>query len=150
MPELPEVEAVARVLVLNSSNRVLLLFDDRDTEREAFWYPPGGRIEDGETPEGAARRELSEEIGIDAEIGPLVLRRRARFTYRGRAYDQDEWHFVVRADLPAKLVTREGDAETAAVAAHRWWSLADLEATRDTVFPEGLTDVLRRIARDEA
>ncbi len=140
---------VARVLVLDPTNRVLLLFDDRDTEREAFWYPPGGRIEEGETPEGAARRELLEEIGIDAEIGPLALRRRARFTYRGREYDQDERHYVVRADLAAKLVTREGDTETAAVAAHRWWSLADLEGTREVVFPDGLTDVLRRIAQGE-
>jgi 8-oxo-dGTP pyrophosphatase MutT (NUDIX family) len=141
---------VARVLVVDPGNRVLLLFDDRDEGREAFWYPPGGRIEPDETPEQAARRELREEIGVDTEVGPLVLRCRARFAYRGRLYDQDEWHFVARTDRPDRLVSRLGDNETAAVAAHRWWSLAELEATRDAFFPDGLTDVLRRVVQGEA
>jgi 8-oxo-dGTP pyrophosphatase MutT (NUDIX family) len=137
---------VARVLVLDPNNHVLLLFDDRDEGREAFWYPPGGRVEEGETPEQAAHRELTEEIGLETEIGPLVLRRRARFAYRGRFFDQDEWHFVARVDRPANLVSRQGDNEAAAIAAHRWWSLSDLEATHETIFPEGLVDVLRRLA----
>jgi 8-oxo-dGTP pyrophosphatase MutT (NUDIX family) len=136
---------VARVLVLDPSDHILLLFDDRDVEREAFWYPPGGRIEEGETPEQAARRELAEEIGLETEIGPLVLRRRARFTYRGRFFDQDEWHFVAHVDRPASLVSRQGDNEAAAIAAHRWWSIPDIEATHETIFPEGIADVLQRL-----
>ena len=141
---------VARVLLLDPGNRVLLLFDDRDEDHGPFWYPPGGRIEEAETPEQAAQRELREEIGVDLEVGPLVLRCRARFAYGGRLYDQDEWHYVAHTDRPEKLVSRQGDNETAAVAAHRWWSLADLEATRDAIFPEGLTEVLRRVVQGEA
>jgi 8-oxo-dGTP pyrophosphatase MutT (NUDIX family) len=139
---------VARVLVLDPGNHVLLFFDDRDEGREAFWYPPGGRIEEDETPEQAARRELTEEIGLETEIGPLVLRRRARFTYRGRFFDQDEWHFVARVDRPASLISRQGDNEADAIAAHRWWSLSDLESSKETIFPEGIADLLRRIIAD--
>ncbi len=58
------------------------------------WEFPGGKIEAGESPEEALRRELNEELGISAEIGTRLTQ--IRHNYRnGSAVDLQ--FFVVRS-----------------------------------------------------
>jgi 8-oxo-dGTP diphosphatase len=64
---------VALVLLIDRSGAVLLQHRDGNTSVSPNqWSLPGGRIEFGETPEEAARRELLEETGLTAgDLEPL-------------------------------------------------------------------------------
>jgi 8-oxo-dGTP diphosphatase len=59
----------ARVVIVQSG-RVALIRRVRDGR--TYFLFPGGGVEEGETPEQAARREALEELGVDVELGELV------------------------------------------------------------------------------
>jgi 8-oxo-dGTP diphosphatase len=58
---------------LKKENRILVGQRPENNSLAGLWEFPGGKIELGESPEEALARELSEELGIEAEIGELKL-----------------------------------------------------------------------------
>jgi len=55
-------------------DKILVCQRTRHQTMPLKWEFPGGKIEEGEQPRDALHRELEEELGIDAKIGPEVSR----------------------------------------------------------------------------
>jgi 8-oxo-dGTP diphosphatase len=71
---------VAGIMVKNG--RILICRRRADQPHPLQWEFPGGKVEPGESPEDALRRELSEELGIEAEKPAEVTR--YTFAYPGK------------------------------------------------------------------
>lgn len=135
----------ARIILTDHSGNVLLLRGEDPTRPEAgsWWFTPGGGAADHETMEAAGKRELFEETGLDVDdLGPVMLTRSTDFEFAGTDYEQDEVYFWVRTDQ--FVVDRKGwtQLEQRVVKEIRWWSLQELRATTETVYPEELCAML--------
>jgi 8-oxo-dGTP diphosphatase len=58
--------------IIEKNGMLLLAKRNKDDPLEGKWEFPGGKIEEGETPEECMKRELHEELGIDAEVGEFI------------------------------------------------------------------------------
>lgn len=89
------------------------------------WEFPGGKIDSGETPEECLKRELKEELGIEAEIGELICKSSFKYmfvplellVYSARhisgefqALDHDELKWVTPSELD-KYAFAKADAK---------------------------------------
>jgi 8-oxo-dGTP diphosphatase len=59
-----KVVLVAACALIDSDNRILLARRPAGKPMEGLWEFPGGKIEEGETPETTLIREMREELGI--------------------------------------------------------------------------------------
>jgi len=134
----------ARLLIVDPDGR-LLLFRYHDEHRDPFWSTAGGRLQAGETYVAAAARELAEETGFVAEVGPLVHVRDDVYAVACEAPARWVEHYF-RVRCAGGEPGREGwtEEERATIRAHRWWSLDEMRASGETFLPAIIPELLRR------
>ncbi len=119
--------------VLIENGRVLLTQRKQGAHLEGKWEFPGGKVEPGEDPRDALRRELREEIGIEATVGEIV-----DVTFH--RYQGDKT--VLLLFFEAARTASSPAVQAIDVAAFEWATRANLDPAR---FPPADVGVLKKV-----
>ena len=145
----------ARIVLLAPGGTFLLFhfeYADGPLAGEEYWGVPGGGIDEGETPEQGALRELYEETGLEVDsVGPERAVRGYDFRLvSGERVVQWDHYFVLRVPgefvpSPANRTPEEKNYLTEA----RWWSLSELAASTAPAMPPDIASVISHLVGDE-
>ncbi|MEM9417584.1 MAG: NUDIX domain-containing protein [Planctomycetota bacterium] len=148
------IRQAARVLLLDRDGRLLMFRFVDPVSGSPFWITPGGGLDEGESFEDAARRELREETGLvegeglllsaEARIGPCVWTRTIDIRYGHKHFRQHERYFPLRLPYPQPKIDTAGmmDYEVTDLHEHRWWSAEEIAASPDRFAPSRLGELL--------
>ena len=84
MPTIVKSSNIIRVTaaILEKDGKILIA--KRKTGDKLFaglWEFPGGKVEEGETPEECMARELKEELDIEVEVGELITSNKHKYPH---------------------------------------------------------------------
>jgi 8-oxo-dGTP pyrophosphatase MutT (NUDIX family) len=142
------VRLAGRVIAIDPVGRVLLFRYDDPPPKGGHWATPGGGVEGNEDFYHAACRELVEETGwTDVPVAPTDVHQEANLAWSSatqRLIRQVDHYFIGRvADELRPLGEVAAMHVTDGIDASRWWTLAELDATGENIYPAVLTDLVR-------
>jgi 8-oxo-dGTP pyrophosphatase MutT (NUDIX family) len=149
----PVFRPTARILLADPEGRVLL-FSGREPDGSRWWFTPGGGVDRGETVRAAGVRELFEETGIvcaEADLGQVVATSASQWlaAEEGRLFFGAHSYFFLRVAERTLNTDGQEDLERSLITGHHWWSVAELRAATERVWPPGLSELMERLLRGE-
>ena len=117
-----EVSAGGLVIDFSGTKGLLIgRYDQKDANRERLlWSLPKGHIEEGETPEAAAIREVAEENGITSEISRELGVIDFWFMASGKRIHKTVHHFLFK-EVSGELTPQESEVDEV-----RWFPLDEI------------------------
>ena len=79
--------------IIQNDKNFLIGRRGKDEKSAGMWEFPGGKLEEGESPKECIKRELKEELNIDAEIGELF----SSYTYNYNHVSYELFFFKVNS-----------------------------------------------------
>ena len=109
---------VAAVALIRRDGRLLLAQRPKGKAMAGLWEFPGGKVEAGESPQGALARELMEELGIAVSEADMEA-----FSFASHAYEK--FHLL----MPVFIARRwEGEVEAREGQQLAWVSAAEIRS----------------------
>ena len=115
-------------LVRNEKNELLMIL------RKGHWDLPKGKMDEGETPEQCAVREVEEETGLaNIELGTLISSTLHRYTENEEEIEKETFWYRMKVSGPQHLTPQAEE------------NITDIRWVNNSSLPDYLTDTYRNI-----